>query len=74
MLLAGQGHSVALVARRREALEEVARRCQGKAQVVVADVSQRANVRRVVEEVLAKWGRIDVWINNAPGPRVCHPS
>jgi short-subunit dehydrogenase len=64
-LLAGQGHRVVLVARRREALEEVAGRCQGKAQVVVADVSERANVRRVVEEALARWGRIDVWINNA---------
>jgi short-subunit dehydrogenase len=32
---------------------------------VVADVTERANVRRVADEVLAKWGRIDVWINNA---------
>lgn len=64
-LLASQGHSVALVARRQEALEDVAKRCQGRALVVVADVSERAQVQRVVTEVLAKWGRIDVWINNA---------
>jgi NADP-dependent 3-hydroxy acid dehydrogenase YdfG len=64
-LLASQGYSVALVARRRDALEEVAKRCQGRAQVVVADVSDRASVRRAVQEALARWGRIDVWINNA---------
>ena len=64
-LLAGQGRSVTLVARRREALEEVAGRCQGRAQIVVADVTDRASVRRVAQEALAQWGRIDVWINNA---------
>src|SRR5215475_6423242 len=64
-LLAKQGDSLTLVARRREALEEVAKRCQGRAQVVTADVTVRASVRRVVEEALAKWGRVDVWINNA---------
>lgn len=64
-LLASQGHSVTLVARRRDALEEVATRCAGHAQVVVADVSDRASVHRVVQEALAKWGRVDVWMNNA---------
>ena len=30
----------------------------------MADVAQRADVRRVVEGALARFGRIDVWINN----------
>src|SRR5215831_844662 len=64
-LLASQGHPVTLAARRRDALEDVAKRCQGRAQIVVADVSDRASVRRVVQEALARWGRNDVWINNA---------
>src|SRR5262249_8635304 len=64
-LLASRGHAVTLVARRREALEQVAARCHDRAHIVVADVSDRQSVRRVVEEAIAKWGRVDVWINNA---------
>ncbi len=64
-LLAEQGHAVVLVARRQQALEAVASRCGGRATVQVADVTDRAQVRRVVENTLASFGRIDVWVNNA---------
>jgi NADP-dependent 3-hydroxy acid dehydrogenase YdfG len=64
-LLAFQGHEVVLVARRRQALEEVAARCEGRAHVQVADVTDRAQVTRVVDETLDRFGRIDVWVNNA---------
>jgi NADP-dependent 3-hydroxy acid dehydrogenase YdfG len=64
-LLASQGHQVVLVARRKEMLDEVASRCAGRAAVQVADVTDRAQVRRVVADTLAAHGRIDVWINNA---------
>ncbi|HEV8480169.1 MAG TPA: SDR family NAD(P)-dependent oxidoreductase [Candidatus Eisenbacteria bacterium] len=64
-LLASQGHPVSLVARRREALEEVAARCHDRAQVIVADVTDRPSVRRAAHEAIEKWGRVDVWINNA---------
>jgi len=64
-LVGGQGMSVALAARRKDALEAVAARCGGRALPVVADVTVRANVRRIVDETLARFGRIDVWINNA---------
>ena len=64
-LLAGRGEQVVLVARRRQALEEVAARCGGRADVQVADVTDRAQVRHVVEATIATFGRIDVWINNA---------
>lgn len=56
---------VVLVARRRAALAEVAARCDGRALVVVADVTHRDQVRRAVDQALAACGRIDVWINNA---------
>jgi NADP-dependent 3-hydroxy acid dehydrogenase YdfG len=64
-LVASQGHSVALLARRRDALEAVAARCGGRGYVVVADMTQRNEVRRAAADVAAHFGRIDVWINNA---------
>jgi NADP-dependent 3-hydroxy acid dehydrogenase YdfG len=64
-LLAGKGASVVLVARREHALKEVAARCGGRALVVTADVGVRDDVRRVVADALARFGRIDVWVNNA---------
>jgi NAD(P)-dependent dehydrogenase (short-subunit alcohol dehydrogenase family) len=63
--LAARGHSVVVVARRREALEAVAARCGARALVVVADVSRRPDVKRAVDEAIARFGRIDVWVNNA---------
>ena len=65
ILLTQQQHTVVLVARRREVLDEVAARCGGKGQVEVADVTRRAEVKRVVQHTLSTHGRIDVWINNA---------
>src|SRR3954463_12426606 len=64
-LVSRQGMSVVLAARRKDALDAVAAKCAGRALPVVADVAVRANVRRLVEQALAQFGRIDVWINNA---------
>ena len=63
-LLASRGDSVVLVARRRKLLESVAAECGGLALAVVADVARREEVHRVLAEALARFGRIDVWINN----------
>jgi NADP-dependent 3-hydroxy acid dehydrogenase YdfG len=63
--VAGSGASVALVARRVAALQAVADRCGARALVVVADVTKRPDVERVVAETLARFGHIDVWVNNA---------
>jgi short-subunit dehydrogenase len=64
-LLAKQSMTVVLVARRQEALDAVVAKCGGRSFGIVADVSVRANVKRVVDETVARAGRIDVWINNA---------
>lgn len=64
-LLAARGASVVLVARREALLRSVALRCGEHALPIVADVTVRADVQRVVQDALARFGRIDVWVNNA---------
>jgi NADP-dependent 3-hydroxy acid dehydrogenase YdfG len=63
-LLARQGMSLGLIARREAVLREVASRCGDAALPIAADASRRPDVQRAVEEVVARFGRIDVWINN----------
>ena len=63
-LLASRGASLVLVARRPDALAAVAERCGGSTLPVVADVTSRSEVRQVVEAALARFGRIDAWVNN----------
>lgn len=60
-----RGDAVALVARREDALHEVAKRCGERALVVVADVTRRADVERARDEAIARFGHVDVWVNNA---------
>jgi NAD(P)-dependent dehydrogenase (short-subunit alcohol dehydrogenase family) len=62
--LGRRGARLVLVARRREPLEAVARR-SGEAEVVTADVTRRADVQRALEAALARFGRVDAWVNNA---------
>ncbi|MDB4879070.1 MAG: short-chain dehydrogenase [Gemmatimonadetes bacterium] len=62
--LAAGGDEVVLVARRAGALADVAARCAGRAHAVVADMTSRADARRVADEGIATFGRIDVWVNN----------
>src|SRR5512138_625329 len=63
-----QGAKVGLVARTREALEDAAReieRAGGEALVLPLDVSDAAALEKAADEVVARWGRIDVWVNDA---------
>ena len=62
--LAGQGHTVFIVARRQDELDRVAADCHGRGHAIVADMAKRSDVRHVVQSTLARFGRIDVWINN----------
>ncbi len=54
-----------LVARRAAALNEVSVRCGPNALTVVGNVTRRADVKRAVDAALARFGHIDVWVNNA---------
>ena len=66
--LAAEGHRVALGARRTDRLEAVAARIGadgGRASVHRLDVTDRDDVRAVVDRVVEEHGRIDVIVNNA---------
>lgn len=59
---------VVLVARRENELRAVAARSGPDALPIVADVTRRQDVQRVMDEALARFGRVDVWANNAGSP------
>ena len=63
-LMAHRGASVTLVARRADALGAVAAQCGTRARPIVADMTIRRDVTRVVSETLTHFGHIDVWVNN----------
>jgi NADP-dependent 3-hydroxy acid dehydrogenase YdfG len=67
-LLSGEGASVVLGARRVERLQSLADELTGrggKALAVSTDVTQRDQVKRLVDAAVHTYGRIDVVINNA---------
>ena len=66
--LAAKGATVALAARRVERLEKIVSEIEaagGKAKPFAVDVTDKAQVDKLIAEVLAAFGRIDVLINNA---------
>jgi NAD(P)-dependent dehydrogenase (short-subunit alcohol dehydrogenase family) len=63
-----RGARVGLIARTKEALENAAGeiwRAGGEALVLPLDVADAGAVDRAAAEVVARWGRIDTWINDA---------
>lgn len=66
MLLAKHGARVTLAARREERLRELASKI-GEDQVLITktDVTNPEDVRAMVDQTLAKFGRLDVLVNNA---------
>lgn len=68
LALAREHANVVLAARGTAALDEVARQAQAAgaaALVVTTDVSRPEDVERLAQQAVARFGRIDVWINNA---------
>lgn len=62
---AREGAKVALMARRREPLEEVAREIGEAALVVTGDVGDREQIGPAVEETVRHFGGLNVLVNNA---------
>jgi NADP-dependent 3-hydroxy acid dehydrogenase YdfG len=64
-VVARRGSTPVLAARRAEKLAEVSGRITCDSLAVVTDVTRRDDVERLRDAALARFGRIDVWVNNA---------
>jgi short-subunit dehydrogenase len=68
LAFAGEGAAVVVAARREGALEEVARECEsagGQPVAVPTDVSDFKAVDELARRAVERFGRIDVWVNDA---------
>jgi len=69
LALAARGAKVVVnYSRSSDAAEKTADECRaasGDGLAVRADVSQKADVDRLVDETVAKWGRVDILVNSA---------
>jgi short-subunit dehydrogenase len=63
--LAAKGAKVVLAARRQEELQAVAKEIGDHAFAVVTDVTKKSDVERLAQAALERFGRVDVWVNNA---------
>ena len=66
--LAERGASVVLAARSEHSLREVAEECEaagGRALAVTTDVADKEAVQELARQAAERFGRIDVWVNNA---------
>ncbi|MBR0032063.1 MAG: SDR family oxidoreductase [Treponema sp.] len=67
--LANQGAKIVAIARRKDKIEAVAKEIADKYKVqtlaIQCDITDTERVNAMVDEVLAKFGRIDIVINNA---------
>jgi short-subunit dehydrogenase len=66
--LARRGACLVLAARSADTIHALARECEslgGQAIAVKADVGEREAVEMLASEAISRFGRIDVWINNA---------
>ena len=71
-LLAGEGASVAMVARRKDPLNEavarVAAESGSRALAIPADIRRADDCERIVDAAVAEFGRLDVLVNNDGAP------
>ncbi len=63
--LAAKEAKVVLAARRKKELDGVAKSLGERAFAVVTDVTKKSDVERLARSALDRFGRIDVWVNNA---------
>ena len=67
--LAAEGERLAVTARRRDRLEELARETGAKMAIIEADFMQEGAPQRIADAALGALGGVDILVNNAGGSR-----
>lgn len=65
LAFAQEAARLALVGRRKEKLESVAKECRNSPLVISADLASKSDITHAVADTVAHFGRIDVLVNNA---------
>ena len=65
VLFAKEGADVVIISRKEEALKEVCKLNPEKITYVAGDITQTENIKKLVEYVKNKFGKIDILVNNA---------
>src|SRR3954471_1206280 len=66
--LGQEGAKVGLIARNRDGLAAAAREieaCGSEALVLPLDVADAQALQNAADEVVSRWGQLDIWINDA---------
>ena len=66
--LAGQGADIAIMARRKEKLDEVAAEIRAlgvRCLAVQCDVTSTESIKNAVGEIVKEYGKVDILLNNA---------
>lgn len=63
--LVADGHRVAMVARSKQDIDDVAAAVGGTTMAIAADVTDPDDVERIFREVEARWGAVEVLVSNA---------
>ncbi len=71
--LASEGHRLVITARRLDALQQLATTLGSDVLVVQADMQQVGDIERLAQQAHARFGRVDVLVNNA-GVGEGHPA
>jgi 3-oxoacyl-[acyl-carrier protein] reductase len=67
-MMVEEGAKVVLAARRKELVEEVAETLGDRAIAIQVDVTRDADVARMVDAAMQRWGKVDVLMSNAAVP------
>ncbi len=65
LAMAREGARLALVGRRQEKLEDLAKEIGSSAIIIAADVSKKADIENLIARTVAEFGGINVLLNNA---------
>ena len=65
VLFAKEGADFVIISRKEEALKEVCKLNPEKITYVVGDITQTENIKKLVEYVKNKFGKLDILVNNA---------